>query len=208
MLVEVEIKYLKPHPSNYRKHPPEQVEKIERSIKTFGIVKNIVISEDYYILAGHGVVEACRNIGIEKVKAYVIPYPHTSPVAKAFLVADNEIQKMGIDDTSLLVELLSSIKQEDENAFYTTGYDDVLLELLRRQTWDRYWDKEGEELEGFEELGESIKKYRIIFSFYSREKQASFLREIEPLAKKYGLRRFINDSISNTTINFAEEENE
>lgn len=203
MLVEVEINLLKPHPSNYRKHPPEQIEKIERSIKTFGLVRNIVISEDYYILAGHGVVEACKNLGIEKIKAYLIPYPHTSPVAKAFLIADNEIQKMGIDDTSILVELLSSLRQENEEAFYATGYDEVLLELLKQQTWDKYWE---EDLRGFEEVSEKIEKYRIIFSFYSREKQLSFAREIEPLLRKYGLRRFTNDSISHTTINFAEEE--
>ena len=53
---------LKPHPDNYADHPADQIDHIKQSITLFGVYRNIVVSKDNYILAGHGVVEAARSM--------------------------------------------------------------------------------------------------------------------------------------------------
>ena len=62
-----DVSLLKPHQENYKKHPQDQLEHISKSIKENGIYRNIVISNDNVILAGHGVFEACKRLGFVKV---------------------------------------------------------------------------------------------------------------------------------------------
>jgi len=51
------------HPANYRRHPPEQIEVLRRSIGAHGLQKPVVIKADGTMLAGHGLVEAARLEG-------------------------------------------------------------------------------------------------------------------------------------------------
>jgi len=59
----VPIHLLKPHPQNYRSHPADQLEHIKQSIREYGIYRNIVVAEEYTILAGPGVVTTKRRYG-------------------------------------------------------------------------------------------------------------------------------------------------
>ena len=66
-----DVSLLKPHPENYKKHPQDQLEHISKSIQENGIYRNIVISNDNVILAGHGVFEACKRLGFVKVPTVI-----------------------------------------------------------------------------------------------------------------------------------------
>jgi len=197
----VKISNLIPHPKNYRVHTKEQIEKIKKSIEKFGIVKNIVISEDNYILAGHGVVEALKQLGIEEVEAYILPVKHDDNVAKALLIADNEIQKQAIDDLVMLYDTLQTL---DTELLYSTGYDEELLRLLQYQISDiRYNPDE------LLELKEDIKgdEWKVIFNFLSKEDREKFLNEITDVIEEFKLKRYENvDVINKLTILYSQRQ--
>ena len=58
---------LTPDKLNARKHSERNIGMLERSLEQYGAARSIVVDENGKILAGHGVVEAAANVGIEKV---------------------------------------------------------------------------------------------------------------------------------------------
>jgi ParB-like chromosome segregation protein Spo0J len=66
-LETVRLDSLKPHSKNYHYHPDDEIEHIMESVKEHGVYRNIVVAREGTILAGHGVVEAMRRLGIETV---------------------------------------------------------------------------------------------------------------------------------------------
>ena len=62
------IKDLKPDLKNARRHNPRNIGQIENSLRQYGAARSIVIDEEGKILAGHGVIEAAAQAGIEKVE--------------------------------------------------------------------------------------------------------------------------------------------
>jgi len=62
------IKDLTPDPANLRRHGERSIALIEKSLKTVGAARSIVIDENNKILAGHGVVEGAGNIGMKGVR--------------------------------------------------------------------------------------------------------------------------------------------
>lgn len=68
---KIDISSLKPHPKNYRQHPEDQLAHLVRSIKQNGVYKNIVVSSDMTILAGHGIAEACKCFLVEVAQVEV-----------------------------------------------------------------------------------------------------------------------------------------
>jgi len=58
---------LTPDKLNARKHGERNIGMLERSLEQYGAARSIVVDENGKILAGHGVVEAAANVGIEKV---------------------------------------------------------------------------------------------------------------------------------------------
>lgn len=119
---------LKPHPKNYRKHLDDQLQHIIASIEINGIYRNIVISSDDYILAGHGVAEACAKMGIKEIPVVKLSIPHDHPKALKVLAGDNEVTKLAEVDDRLLSEILKDIKMEDD--LLGTGFDDMMLANL------------------------------------------------------------------------------
>ncbi len=59
---------LKPDPKNARKHGERNIGMLERSLEQYGSARSIVVDENGQIIAGHGVVEAAANVGIERVR--------------------------------------------------------------------------------------------------------------------------------------------
>ena len=83
-----DIETLKPHPKNYKKHPEDQLKHICRSIEENGIYRNIIISSDDVILAGHGVVQACKKLNIKSVPTLKLNIASTDQKATKLLTAD------------------------------------------------------------------------------------------------------------------------
>ena len=59
------IERLKPHPQNARVHSAEQVEQIGVSIRDSGFTQPILVDETGTVLAGHGKLEAARQLGLK-----------------------------------------------------------------------------------------------------------------------------------------------
>ena len=106
-LQTVKVSSLRAHPENYNTHPEEQLEELEKSLDQFSQVKNIVITPENVILAGHGLVEAARRKGIETLEAFVFVGSHEQE--KALLLADNATPFLALPDTDKLNALLESL---------------------------------------------------------------------------------------------------
>jgi DNA modification methylase len=115
------------HPANYRRHPPDQIEVLRRSIRAHGLQKPVVIKADGTMLAGHGLVEAARLEGYSQVPVHV----YTGKHAEAFLIADNFSAQLAVDDEPALAALLKRLAADDELA--ASGYtDDDLGSLIAK----------------------------------------------------------------------------
>lgn len=120
---------LKPHPRNYRKHPDDQLEHIKKSIEQNGFYRPVVVADDGTILAGHGVVEACKKFALaDQIPVVVLPIKPDSPDALKILTGDNEISHLGLIDDRALTELLRDLKTID--TLLGTGYNDEMLSSL------------------------------------------------------------------------------
>lgn len=127
-LERVRIADLKPHPRNYRTHPEDQIEHLITSLEENGVYRNIVISRDNTILAGHGVVEAAQRIGREEIEAHRLDLDSDDPGALKVLAGDNEVDHLGVVDDRALTEILKEIN--DIDGLLGTGYDEQMLANL------------------------------------------------------------------------------
>lgn len=132
--VVVKLATLKPHPRNYREHPEDQREHIKASIKTYGIYRNIVVAEDNTILAGHGVVEAAREMGLDSVPVIRLALAPDDPKALKLIASDNEISNLAIVDDRALTELLREVAHLDEDGLLGSGYNADQLAALAMVT--------------------------------------------------------------------------
>lgn len=114
--------------NNSRTHTAEQINQVAASIKEFGFLNPILISNDNVILAGHCRLEASIKLGLKKVP--VIREDHLSETQrKAYIIADNKLAlNAGWDNELLKVEL--EALQADAFDLSLTGFDDKELSSL------------------------------------------------------------------------------
>ena len=86
----VDITHLKPYERNAKIHTKKQIAKIVQSMKTFGVVTPILTNKDYEVIAGHGRLEALKELGYTKVPVIMLEHLSESQV-KAYRLADNKI---------------------------------------------------------------------------------------------------------------------
>jgi len=127
-IVSVPITSLSPHPRNYRAHPDQQLEHLQASLQEFGWARNVVISSDNVILAGHGIVEAARRRGETEVPVHRLNLPSTDPKAEKFMVLENEVSRLAEDDETQLAALLADVQSTE--GLDGTGWDDGALDAL------------------------------------------------------------------------------
>lgn len=120
---QLPVGLLKPYPGNARTHSKKQVRQIAASIKTFGFNVPILIDEAHMVLAGHGRLEAARQLGLEMVP--VLRVAHLSEAEKrAFILADNKIaQNAAWDPQQLAIEFQSLIELEPIFELTVTGFE-------------------------------------------------------------------------------------
>ena len=126
----VPVASLRDHPRNYRQHPDDQLDHVIESIKEHGFYRNVVVAKDGTILAGHGVVAACRRMKMENIPVVRLNLDPESPSALKMLTGDNEISHMGVVDDRLLSDILKDIKLQAEGGLLGTGFDDMMLANL------------------------------------------------------------------------------
>jgi hypothetical protein len=59
------------HPANYRRHPEHQLAILRESLRVHGQQKPVVVTPDGTILAGHGLVQAAKLEGWERIACHV-----------------------------------------------------------------------------------------------------------------------------------------
>lgn len=111
-LVEHEISSLKPYPRNARTHSRKQITQIAKSIERFGFTNPVLISDDREIIAGHGRVEAARQLGMKRVPTLALS--HLSEAERrAYVLADNKLAlNAGWDREILAIELQALVDLE------------------------------------------------------------------------------------------------
>lgn len=107
-----EIETLIPYARNSRTHSDEQVAQIAASIKEFGFLSPVVVSEDNTILCGHGRVLAARKLGLKKVPCIKENYL-TEAQKRAYIIADNKLSLNAGWDMDLLAIEISELQCEN-----------------------------------------------------------------------------------------------
>lgn len=180
-LETVAIDDLRPHPRNYRTHPEDQVEHLIESIREHGLYRNIVVAKDDTILAGHGVVEAVRKMGMEQVPVVRLDLSPDEPRALKVLAGDNEIEHLVEQDDRALSELLKEIYETDVDGLLGTGYDEMMLANLAFVTrpMDEIMDFDAAaHWVGMPEYEPQPELLKIIVNFQDEESRAEFGRKL------------------------------
>jgi ParB-like chromosome segregation protein Spo0J len=103
---------LKLDPANPRRHSKKQIQQIANSIRIFGFIVPVLIDRHVRVLAGHGRLLACRELGI--TEAPTLCLEHLTPAqARAFTVADNRLTEIATWDDKLLAEQLKELSLVD-----------------------------------------------------------------------------------------------
>ena len=176
----IDINKLQEHPQNYQEHQADQLEHIKKSLTDFGFYKNVVISNDNFILAGHGVVKAAKDLDLNKIPVYKIKHNFDDPKAMKLLIGDNEISNLSMKDDRLLSDLLKSVK-DDLNGLLGTGYDEMMLANLVYITRDNSeindFDAAAEWV-GMPQYQEGEYRNKIIINFRNIKDHLSFQKQI------------------------------
>lgn len=124
-VTKIKLSTLKSPDKNVRIHTEKQLKEFERSIKMFGQIRPIVIDENNTILAGNGLAETLRNMGIEQADVYKISNL-TENQKKKLMIADNKIFSLGIENLATLNEFLDDLGTDLD----IPGFDEEILKAM------------------------------------------------------------------------------
>ena len=99
-------------PKNPRSHNKRQIHQIARSIDTFGFNVPILIDSANQVIAGHGRVLACQELGWTEVPTICLEHL-SSAQAKAYMIADNKLTDNSSWDENLLAQSLKALSELD-----------------------------------------------------------------------------------------------
>ena len=118
---EVSLTSLVPYERNAKIHGPEQIEKLKDSICEFGFLSPCLIDREYNVIAGHGRIQAAKELGMKTVPCVFID-GLTEAQRKAYILADNRLTEMGDWDMDLVQAELEAIDAEGID-ISLTGFD-------------------------------------------------------------------------------------
>lgn len=172
---QVGIDSIKPHPRNYKNHPADQLEHLKKSIADHGIYRNVIVSSDNIILAGHGITLAAREMGLTSIPILRLPIKSNSIHAIKLIAADNEVSHLGENDDRALTEILKEIMENSD--LLGTGYDEKMLANLLYVTRPASEIKSidhAKEWVGMPEYESEEESHRIIVQFKTIEDKKAF----------------------------------
>jgi DNA modification methylase len=144
-------KVLKPYPLNAKTHPPDQIEKIIRSINLSGFDQPIVVNKegkDLVLIKGHGRLLASLQMALKEVPVIVLELPKL--IADQARLMDNKSAESDYD-LEILIKELSKFESlelpdtgysEDEMSKLIMQLEDQLDSLIETDSFDE--DKENE----------------------------------------------------------------
>src|SRR5437899_4534246 len=125
---------LKPDPKNPRQHSKKQIRQLARSIETFDFTVPALVDRDGNVIAGHGRMMACRELGWSEIPT--ISIDHLSEAKRrALMIADNRLAENASWDERLLAEQLRDLSLVDldfsiEAIGFDTGEIDIRIAAL------------------------------------------------------------------------------
>src|SRR6516225_8766402 len=121
---------LKPDLANPRQHSKKQIRQIAKSIKEFDFNVPILVDAELNVIAGHGRLLACHELGIDKVPTVCLE--HLTPAqARAFMIADNKLAENATWDDRLLAEQLRDLSLSGlDFDIELTGFEMGEIDLL------------------------------------------------------------------------------
>lgn len=134
--VIVEIDKIKPYENNARLHSSIQINQIMQSIKEFGFTNPLLVDQDYNLIAGHGRLEALKQLNKIDFKDNPIlnvPCIQVKDLSdtqkRALCLADNQIALNSTWDNEKLQDELEKLANENFN-FDCIGFDDSVFNDL------------------------------------------------------------------------------
>ena len=140
---------LVPYDRNARTHSAEQVAQIAASIQEFGFTNPILVASDDGIIAGHGRLQAARELAMDTVPVVVLD--HLTPAQRrAYVLADNKLALNAGWDDALLTEEITALHLQDFDLSTLGWSDSDIAGMLDPEGID----EPGKEYEGAQEYGE------------------------------------------------------
>jgi len=133
-----------PYERNARTHSPEQIRQIAASIQEFGFTLPILVDGKDGILAGHGRLEAAKELGLAEVPVVVLDHL-TDAQRRAYVLVDNKLALNAGWDDALLTEEITALHLEDFDLSVLGWSDDELAEILDPEGIDDDTGHEDEE---------------------------------------------------------------
>jgi len=96
---------------NARQHSLVQIVCLKESIAQFGFTNPVLIHFSGRIIAGHGRVEAAKQLGIKQVPCIVM-HNMTDAQVKAYTIADNQLPTMATWDYDILAAEIDELREE------------------------------------------------------------------------------------------------
>jgi DNA modification methylase len=124
-----QIDELKLDPGNARRHSKKQIGQIANSIATFGFNVPVLVDAALKVIAGHGRLLACRQLGWTEIPT--ISHSHLSDAqARAFSIADNRLSETAIWDDRILAHHLKDLSLLNlDFSLEVTGFDMPEIDL-------------------------------------------------------------------------------
>jgi DNA modification methylase len=130
-IVYLAISDLKGYPRNARQHLNKQIQQLVKSIQKFGFCNPILADELGVVIAGHGRLEAARQLGLESVPTITIAGLDEHQKA-ALRLADNKIAENASWDQELLAQELQFIGGSIDFDVTVTGFETAEIDLTLR----------------------------------------------------------------------------
>jgi DNA modification methylase len=132
-IVYLPIINLKLDPANPRLHSPRQIRQIARSIEVFGFNVPVLIDSKLKVIAGHGRVMACRQLGWSEVPTIRLERLSEAQ-AHAYMIADNRLTEISTWDDKVLAEQLKELAELDlDFSLEATGFEMGEIDLRIEQ---------------------------------------------------------------------------
>ena len=121
---------LKARETNPRSHSKKQLSQIAASIELFGFVNPVLIDQEDGIVAGHGRVEAAKQLGLQSVPTICLENL-TEAELRAYVIADNRLAELaGWDQEMLAIELQDLMELNLDFDISITGFETPEIDLL------------------------------------------------------------------------------
>jgi len=166
----VRLTELRAPPRNVRIHPDSQIKELARSVQMFGVTRPVVVDEENTVLVGNGLVEACRQLGMDTVPVLRLTGLSQSDKNKVML-SDNKIFHLGLDDEESILQVIKELED-----YEVPGFDEETLERLTKEVEESVAEsmqhiginEDEEEDEALSEADGNSKKYVRINTLYDK----------------------------------------